>query len=173
MPGLSEHPLTARRPGEGILARRVNTAAEVPTMEPSMPPRLSIRSAAKWSNVSERTLRRMVASGQLSIVEEKNGKKLLDMTELDRMGLLGTKGLTSVAPPMRRERMAEEMLALKHQCETLRQQVASLTRERDRATQQADAWQRQASQLLTALSPATETTEATRKPWWRRWREES
>lgn len=36
-------------------------------MEPGIPPRLSIRSAAKWANVSERTLRRMVADGRVSI----------------------------------------------------------------------------------------------------------
>ena len=139
-------------------------------MEPGIPPRLSIRSAAKWANVSERTLRRMVADGRVSIVEEKNGKKLLDMGDLDRLGLLGIKGETSKAPPPRRERLSEELADLRHQVETLRQQVGSLTRERDRATQQADAWQRQATQLLTALGPATEATDARRRPWWQRWR---
>lgn len=137
-------------------------------MESAIPPRLSIRAAAKWSSVSERTLRRMVADGRLSIVEEKDGKKLLDMGDLDRLGILGVSGETSKAPPPRQERLTDELTALRHQVESLRQQVDSLTRERDRATRDADAWQKQANHLILALGPATETA-AKRTPWWRWW----
>ncbi len=139
-------------------------------MESAIPPRLSIRAASKWANVSERTLRRMVADGRVSIVEERDGKKLLEMCDLDRLGLLGVSGETSKAPPPRQERVSDELAALHHQVESLRQQVDSLTRERDRVTREADAWREQASHLLHVLGPAPETTEETRKPWWRRWR---
>ncbi len=141
-------------------------------MESAIPPRLSIRAASKWANVSERTLRRMVADGRVSIVEERDGKKLLEMCDLDRLGLLGIKGETSKAPPPRQERVTDELTSLHHQVESLRQQVDSLTRERDRVTREADAWREQASHLLLALTPATKDADEApkRRPWWRRWR---
>ena len=129
-------------------------------MSNRIPPRLTIRSAAKWCTVSERTLRRMTTDGRLSMVQDKSGKKYIETAELDRLGLLGLKRRTSAAPPLPQERLQGEIEDLRQQLEIARQRVSDLSRERDRAVQQADAWQKQANQLVAALTAAPVVTAA-------------
>ncbi len=131
-------------------------------------PRLSIRAAARVAGVSERTMRRYVASGKVSVTEDGTGARLVDTSELLRLGLLRQAPMTpaAMAPvtaPDETDSLRERLAAAEDRCR-------ELASERDAWRGQAASWQAQAEGLLRMLPQAPPEPQETpeKRPWWRR-----
>lgn len=144
----------------------------MPEAEGQAATRLSIRAAAKVAGLSERTLRRYIASGKLSAVDDGHGARLVDTSELLRLGLLRRSPVTGEAVPT--GPTTGELDNLRERAEAAEARCKDLETERDAWRGQAAAWQQQAEGLLRALPAATDSPQsdaqgpAPRRPWWRR-----
>lgn len=109
--------------------------------------------AADLTGRSKSTIQRAMTSGKISFEVDPNGRRLIDISELERAFGLKPVGKKDSAPPSEEEEMkkAEEIVeaerlkmrvkALEDQLETTREQLSDLKDQRD-------LWQKQAQQVL-------------------------
>ena len=122
--------------------------------------RLSIREAARAAGVSERTMRRYVAAGRVSLSSDAQGARWVDPEELLRAGLLRRSPMTPAAN-------AAPVAAA--EADTLRERVAALEARVREVEADRDAWRGQAEGLLRMLpAPAAPEPAPARRSWWSR-----
>ncbi len=108
--------------------------------------------AAELTGRSKSTIQRAMNSGKLSYELDANGRRVIDVSELERgFGLAQSntqnhnasveQELQKASSMLEMERMKMRIKMLEHQLETAEDQIADLK-------QQRDSWQRQAQQVL-------------------------
>lgn len=109
--------------------------------------------AAELTGRSKSTIQRAMNSGKISFEIDANGRRLIDVSELDRaFGLSGTSNAAASAPSVEAElEKASSMLEmerLKMRIKMLEAQLESAETQIEDLKGQRDQWQKQASQVL-------------------------
>lgn len=109
--------------------------------------------AAELTSKSKSTIQRAMNSGKLSYELDPNGRRVIDVSELDRaFGLSqdggGNNGAKSVEEELEKASTLIEMERIKMRVKMLEDQLVAAETQIDDLKAQRDQWQRQASQVL-------------------------
>ena len=109
--------------------------------------------AAELTGKSKSTIQRAMNSGKLSYEMDNNDRRVIDVSELERVfGLKSSsddsKGASSVETELQKAADLLEMERLKMRIKMLEQQVESQTTQLEDMQAQRDQWQKQAQQVL-------------------------
>jgi chromosome segregation ATPase len=116
--------------------------------------------AAELTGRSKSTVQRSMNSGKLSFEVDANGRRLIDVSELDRVfGLLAqSNNVTSFSSPMAQEKTSQselqraadmlEIERLKMRNRALEEQIDMVREQLEDMRGQRDLWQRQSQQIL-------------------------
>lgn len=114
--------------------------------------------AAELTGTSKSTIQRAMNGGKLSFEVDRNGRRVIDVSELDRVFGLAPQGVGagSIAPvnndaveaELKRTADMMEMERIKMRVKVLEDQVESLKDQLNDTRAQRDQWQRQAQQVL-------------------------
>jgi vacuolar-type H+-ATPase subunit I/STV1 len=109
--------------------------------------------AAELTGRSKSTIQRAMNSGKISFEVDANGRRVIDVSELDRgFGLLSSSGGApagnSVEDELEKASSMLEMERMKMRIRMLEEQLESANAQIDDLKGQRDQWQKQASQVL-------------------------
>ena len=108
--------------------------------------------AAELTGKSKSTIQRAMSSGKLSYELDNNGKRVIDVSELERVFGVGTAensgGASAVAAELEKAQHLLETERLKMRIQMLEDQLQVAEGQIDDLKAQRDQWQRQASQVL-------------------------
>lgn len=108
--------------------------------------------AAELTGRSKSTIQRAMNSGKLSFETDANGRRVIDVSELDRAFGLQQSGVAnnnaSVEQELEKASALIEMERLKMRIRMLEEQLESANTQIDDLKDQRDQWQKQASQVL-------------------------
>lgn len=113
--------------------------------------RVGAKRAAELTGKSKSTIQRAMNSGKISYELDNNGRRVIDVSELERaFGLKETSGQnnSSVEHELEKAQNMIEMERLKMRVQMLEEQVDASTSRIEELKAQRDQWQNQASQVL-------------------------